>query len=303
MMGGGDSCWQGRSPLDRLRNLSITCLVLDAIFALLYGVSALKDSTSEEKLQCYKDYGYYWHNVVELAFAVSSVAAVCGIAIHASISCAASFQDRQLVNANYFGHGLVCWTFLQALAEAIAYRQEPQDCIDRYGSQSSTSSADSTDESGTNLVWQVAYTMLWLSWVTGAVATAVLSRRMLPILHHLQATSTPGTPGWSPSTDSNEAGTMPQTVGMPVQFPTNGSMQLAGDTSSQGACGPAAGAATQGAALPASPSAGWQGGDSAMVVAGGGLVAQGRPVAGSSYPDPEKAAAQAGASVAKTGSE
>mmetsp|Transcript_34012 Transcript_34012/g.87948 ORF Transcript_34012/g.87948 Transcript_34012/m.87948 type:complete len:349 (-) Transcript_34012:87-1133(-) len=324
----GDCCFQGRPPLERLRNLCVGCLVLDSLFVLLYGLSALGSARSKDKYACYEEHGYFWYNVVNLAFAVSSVVAVGGATVHGIISCAASIQVQQLANVSRFAHVLVCWTFIQALLEAVAYRQEPLECADTAETQGTSSEQGPTGEDGGQLVWQVAYTILWLSWVTGAVASAVLARRcavLLPELNAAAASIAAAQIGW-PTAQAQQAGATPQTLGVPVHFPmaTMGVPQLEGASGAMpgGPCGPAhgaialgdiapgaiaAGAIAPGAAAGGEPSQGaswgpaaadpWQTGDAAaaapwqgstIVTAGGAVVAQGMPVAGSSPPDPEK---------------
>mmetsp|Transcript_126579 Transcript_126579/g.405172 ORF Transcript_126579/g.405172 Transcript_126579/m.405172 type:complete len:342 (+) Transcript_126579:67-1092(+) len=325
----GDCCFQGRPPLEKLRNLCIGCLVLDSLFVLLYGLSALGSAQSKDKYACYEEHGYFWYNVVNLAFAVSSVVAVGGATVHGIISCAASIQVQQLANVSRFAHVLVCWTFIQALLEAVAYRQEPLECADTAEAQGTSPEKGPNGEDGGQLVWQVAYTILWLSWVTGAVASAVLARRCAPLLPELNAAAASIAAdhiGWS-TAQAQQAGATPQTLGVPVHFPmaTMGAPQLEGASGAMpgGPCGPAhgaiapgaiaAGAIAPGAAAVGEPSQGaswgpaaadpWQTGDAAgawgpaaaapwqgstTVTAGGAVVAQGMPVAGSSPPDPEK---------------
>lgn len=294
----GDCCFQARSALERLRNLCVACLVLDSLFMLIYGLTALSSTRNSQKTECYGAHGYIWHNVITFTFSVSALAAAGGAWVHATLVCSSSNTAQQLLNVSRFAHTLVCWTFVAAILEAVAYRQEPMECADGYY----TSSDDSKDDSGglgaqagagqddSSMIWQVAYTLLWLAWVTGAVAAAVFARRLAPLLPELAAAAS----ATAAHSMSNQ-GAMPQTVGMPVQnFP--GGMIMVGSPGnmpyggSPGACGP------QGtiAGAPCSPAEGapgapagapplWQGG-----VAYGGIVAQGMPVAGS-MPDPEKA--------------
>lgn len=302
----GDFCFQGRPPLERLKNLSVTCLVLDSIFVLLYGLAALSSSGSTLKTACYEAHGYTWHNVVTLTLTVSAFVAASGAVVHASVSCGASINEKLLDNISRFAHGLVVWTFVAAILEAIAYRQEPLECTDSWdtSSQQQDTGGTASAEDGSNIIWQVAYTLLWLGWVISAVASSVLARRVSALLPELVAASSSGTTPAAPSFPGQQGVSMtPQTVGMPVQFPPGmaGVQGVPAFGSTMGGpvgpcgpagavagapCGPAAagGAAAQGNAT-------WQGG---MVAAGGAVVAQGMPVAGST-PDPEKGGGGGGA--------
>lgn len=263
-------CFSGRPPLERLRNICITCLCLDSIFVLLYGLTAMKPPATQEQEACYQQHHYIWHNIVSICYAVSTVVAILGIANHSTISCAPSLLERQLLMVSRYAHGMVCWILIQALLKAVADRQEPPEC---RAPKPVVSDEQERDEESGRLIWDVGYIALWLSWVSCSVAAAMLARRCMPLVKRLAAEAA----GAEQASAQNalEPGTMPQTVGMPVQFPPMGS-----------AAGPAE--YTQGVAAAGFPAAGvtgWHNGS--VVAAGGGMVVEGHPVANST-PDPDK---------------
>uniref|UniRef100_A0A7S1L738 Uncharacterized protein n=1 Tax=Alexandrium catenella TaxID=2925 RepID=A0A7S1L738_ALECA len=260
-------CLQGRPPLERLRVICITCLVLDSLFVFIYGMMALSHSSPSDKTQCYEEHHYMWHDVVAGTLMISAFVGVGGAVTHGTVSCAPSNTEQQLVSVSRFAHSLVSWTFVQALLEAIAYGQEPQACL-ALSHQSGLSGHRQGDgdmmhpEDRVLVIYQVVSTMLWLCWVTGCVAAGVLGRRCIPLL--------PEACDRSPDAESSHGGT-PQTVGMPV-------MQLpSGMTAVNGAAQP--GDSETGLAVPVRGEVG-AGAPVPLVGAGGGLVAQGRPVAG-----------------------
>lgn len=279
-----DCCSNSKPPLERLRNLCISCLVLDCIFILIYGLTALSSASISRKTVCYEAHGYTWHNTITFTFAISAFAAAIGGRVHSSISCSSPAMTEQQLNAVLrFAHGLIIWTFVAAVLEAIAYRKEPLQCSDAYyGTSDRTYTADGKSSQDTShLAWQVIYPLLWVAWVTFTVAAAVLSKRIVPMLPELNAVATV----------AQQSQSTPQTVGVPVQeLPTGQPVPSAAFGTSPGApggpcatvtgspCSPAGGSAAEQPA--ASP---WEQG----TVSGGSLVAQGRPVAGS-IPDPEK---------------
>lgn len=264
--------FQGRPPLERLRVISITCLVLDSLFVFIYGMMALSESSPSEKTQCYEEYRYIWHDIIAGTLMLSAFVAVGGAVTHGTVACAAHNTEQQLVGISRFSHSLVFWTFVQAVLEAIAYGQEPPQCA-ALGHPTHAGAQPQPQQHGqagevdamhpaerTLVVYQVVSTMLWLCWVTGCVAAGVLSRRCIAYL--------PEAGERSPDAESGLSCT-PQTVGMPV---------------SQLPCGMIAidGAAQASSAEPESSSFGAPTFAGQPVVgAGGGMVAQGRPVAGS----------------------
>lgn len=308
----GNCCSQGRPPLERLRNLCIACLVLDSLFVLIYGLTALSTTSVAHKRDCYEAHNYTWHKMITFTFAVSAVVAAGGALVHAGMACESQTTERQLTNISRYAHGLVCWMFAASVLEAIAYRKEPFECSDAYTSYDTGEAEDHTYASGdtttsqeSHFVWQVAYPLLWVSWVTGSVASAVMARRLVPLLSELCAVA---------ATSSSQHA-MPQTVGMPVQalpagIPGASPAALAagfgshpggpwgpsgapqGVTVTGAPCGPAS---TPGADATGQPGA-WPAQGGVVVASGGGVVAQGMPVAGSAS-DPEKPTSAGGTKV------
>jgi len=309
----GDCCWANRPLIERLRNLCVTCLVLDSIFILVYTLTALSSMALSYKTACFEAHGYTWHNMIAFCYAVSALWAAVGTTVHGYISCNNKASRDQIQNVSRFANALVCWIFTAAVVEAVAYRNEPAQCTDSlYATDPAEAATGKPDESArayaadsarhqdsSHVVWQLAYPLLWIAWVTATVAAAVLSKRLLQDLAIIR----------SQSNDEESGTAMPEIVGMPIQEPP--SMQNMGGASPAAApgpfgstpggpggagmitvsgtpCGPAgpAGSAIAGAspADPVGQAPSWQGG----VPAGGPMVAQGRPVAGT-VNDPEKA--------------
>merc|ERR1711963_697667 len=67
-------------------------------------------------------------------------------------------------------------------------------------------------------------TMLWMAWITGVVASAVLARRCVPLLEEASAES-----GSVPQEPSVNVNMTPHVVGLPMQEPT-GSVVAVGAT-------------------------------------------------------------------------
>jgi len=201
--------------------LCVTCLVLDSLFVLIYSLTALSASSHNAKMACYEAHGYTWHTVVAGTFTVSAFIAVAGAIVHAMVVCSTPNTANQLGGVSRFAHSLVCWTFMAAVLEAIAYRQEPPECatIGRDGAAHSTDPGSAQvdpnmePQDRSDVVWQVACTMLWLVWVTGSVAAGVLARRCVPLLLEENASPCSGTP---------------QTVGMPVSRLPSGMVAVTG---------------------------------------------------------------------------
>jgi len=257
-----DCCFQGRPPLERLRLICITCLVFDSLFIFIYGMMALSYSSPSAKTLCYEEHHYVWHDIIAGTLMISAFVAVGGAISHSTVACGTSNTEQQLISVSRFAHSLVCWTFVQALLEAIALGQEPPQCVglDHPGGglgngQQAEENVDSMHpQDQTLVIYQVVSTSLWLCWVTGCVAAGVLARRCVPLLPE----------ACSPSdAESGHNGSTPQTVGMPVSSLPSGMIAVTGAAAQDG------GDLGQ-----------FGGGMPAVVGAGGGLVAQGRPVGG-----------------------
>jgi len=275
-----DCCFQSRPPLERLRVLCVTCLVLDCLFVFIYGMMALSFSGHTAKTECYMRHGYIWHEVVAGTLMISALIAVGGAVTHSVVACNTPNTEPQFASVSRFAHSLVCWTFLQAVLEAIAYRQEPEECLaigqaTMGGSGAATGSEHMGGEHmGDGLhpeehavvVYQVASTMLWLVWVTGCVAAGVLARRCVMLLPE----------ACMPAGSELSSGGTPQTVGMPVSQLPLGMVAVTGASTMS----------------PDGQEAVF-GGHGPPLVGPGVVVAQGMPVNGASGPDPLKGGAGA----------
>lgn len=232
-----DCCFQDRPPLEQFRVLCVACLVLDSLFVLIYGLTTLSGTDASPKTLCYEAHGYTWHTIITGSFMISALAAVAGAVTHSRVVCGGPSTKQMLNSVLRFAHALVCWTLFQAILEAIAYREEPAECTTKpssgaYGQRSDAQSAGSDGaesaeagaaaEDRTQAIWEVTCTMLWLAWVTGAVAVGVLARRcltLLPLEGELSASSAA-----REEDEANGQGSTPQTMGIPIgQLPTGAS--------------------------------------------------------------------------------
>merc|ERR1712107_546819 len=87
---------------------------------------------------------------------------------------------------------------------------------------------------GSQAIWEVACTMLWLAWVTGAVAGGVLARRCLPLLPldgDFSATSRSAAAHAEEGTATGQGDT-PQTMGVPVVGIPQGAAPVTGAAAS-----------------------------------------------------------------------
>eukprot|EP00930_Biecheleria_cincta_P087574 TRINITY_DN76800_c0_g1_i1.p1 TRINITY_DN76800_c0_g1~~TRINITY_DN76800_c0_g1_i1.p1 ORF type:complete len:291 (-),score=61.65 TRINITY_DN76800_c0_g1_i1:515-1387(-) len=184
-------CLTGRSGLERFRVICTVCLVFDALFVLIFSLSGLTASAYTAKTACYEQHGYTWHNVLALSLLMSAMLALWGVSLHGSITISgpgAPLQMNQLQRASRYGHVLLGWTFLAAVVDAIAYRQQPPVCA---GEDQETviqpAMSDSNEHSGltdlhVDAIWQMAYTVMWLIWIVGVVSAAMSAKRNMPLL-------------------------------------------------------------------------------------------------------------------------
>eukprot|EP00438_Fugacium_kawagutii_P028570 Skav232559 [mRNA] locus=scaffold3309:81742:84624:- [translate_table: standard] len=207
-------CIHNRPVLERFRVLCTFCLVFDAIFALIFALSGLNASAYSAETLCYEQYGYSWHNILAsasaLSFIISAVFAAWGILLHGAVVISgdgAPMKASQLVAVSRYGHILVAWTFIAAVLEAIATRQQPDACkTDTVAVLAAPAMGDDTsglhaDQLHVNAVWQMLSTVMWLVWVVTAVAAAMSSRRSLQVLEE----------------QASRQDTEAQMVGVPVQ--------------------------------------------------------------------------------------
>lgn len=203
-------CLHNRTVLERFRVLCTICLVFDAMFALIFALSGLNASAYSAETLCYEKNGYSWHNILALSFIISAVFAAWGVLLHGAVVISgegAPMKAAQLVGVSRYGHILVAWTFIAAVLEAIAARQQPLECSSETTAVAEPAMGDGTgglhsDQLHVNAVWQMLSTIMWLVWVVTAVAAAMSSKRSLQVLEEQQA-----------SRHDTEA----QMVGVPVQ--------------------------------------------------------------------------------------
>lgn len=278
-----DLCMQARPLVERFHVLCVSCLVLDALFCLIFTYTALA-SDSDSSDSCNGDgSSSTWSNVVATSVSISALASLWGCFVHGAVACStpsAPVTAAKVQSVSRYGHVLVAWTFVAAVLEAIAYREQPQ-CGDSSSSDSSNVDLGTT-QGQSDFLWQVAYTLLWLAWICSAVASAVLGRRATPVVASAEAAAAATLP-----TDA-ELGTqmtcpapapMPQLVGVPVQ-------QFQGSASMCGSMDPGDGAANttlvSGVPLSGIP----LGAPQAVGSPASGIVAQGTPVGDAVGPSP-----------------
>lgn len=212
-MGQAIDCWSSDRPFsERFRNLCITVLVMDSIFALLYAATALQPKPiPKEKVLCYQKSDYSWFYYVNLVYSCSAVVAVFGITIHGAIACGGAVtKDADTRRVYRYGNFLIAWFLLSFLLEAVASNKEPKECRDlndvaQEGQENVGSELDT-------MVWQVVQAVLWLAWMLLSSGGGILARRHLAS-QQLQLPSN--------SADVSQAqgyvqGAMPQTVGAPI---------------------------------------------------------------------------------------
>lgn len=262
----------------------VACLVMDSIFTLILSYSALVSAGNSWNTACYQSSGYTWHNIVAMCTSVTAVASLWGMFIHGAVACATASLPMtvvQVTSVNRYGHAMVVWTFISAILEAVAFRNEPGNCAATSAPAAATSSG-ATSSSGSSSgigssgdfdpssIWQVAYTLLWLLWIIVIVMSALLARRCLIILK--EASDEAGESQAVPQDEEDpqvagvpNSGMTAQTVGVPVHF---------GDGDRASGPGTSLGAPVAG--MPVSQGFGQS----------NYMVAQGMPVAGSVNPPP-----------------
>jgi len=212
------ACQEGRTVQERFHILCITCVVLDSNWALLDGRAAL-DLATRPINACYEEHGYGNHNVTAGVIFVSSMIALLGVHLHSKVVCNEP-TESSLSSISYFAHGLIGWTFVAVILEAIAYGngEPPQACdylnnVQRSGEEVP---GDSLSADGYSL-WHVGMTVLWLVWITCVVSASFLAKKL-----NLQQGSR-GSRGGSGTTASTPAGRpaadpcgVAQIVGTPI---------------------------------------------------------------------------------------
>lgn len=209
------ACQEGRTVQQRFHILCVTCVVLDSNWALLDGRAAL-DLATRPINACYEEHGYGNHNVTAGVIFVSSMIALLGVHLHSRVVCNEPTEST-LSSISYFAHGLIGWTFVAVILEAIAYGNgdPPQECdylnnVPRGGEEVP---GDSLSADGYSL-WHVGMTVLWLVWITCVVSASFLAKKL-----NLQQTSGSGRPAAS-SAPAGRPATDPcgvaQIVGTPI---------------------------------------------------------------------------------------
>mmetsp|Transcript_44472 Transcript_44472/g.128533 ORF Transcript_44472/g.128533 Transcript_44472/m.128533 type:complete len:279 (-) Transcript_44472:89-925(-) len=267
-----ECCFGNRPPLEKLRNLCITCLVLDSIFVLINGLYTLT-SVKASKAACYEAHGFAWHNMILFTFGASTGVAAGGMMVHAAVSCAAEVKSFQIVNVSRFAYILIGWTFFSAVLETVAAREEPEACKDPVDAHSGAYASDAEQkvaeaEANKHAMWQIVYTMLSLAWITTTVVASILGRRLTQVMTEGGvACPTSGT-----ASEAQQQHPSAQTVGWPT------SMRPGSDS--------AVGAPIGGLPPDGGVNGGWPNNGGAFP---GVVVAQGRPVPGSTH-DPDRPA-------------
>lgn len=283
MSGADGFCYENRPPLERLRILCTGCFAFDCIFVLVYGLTAFRSAGATTVEACYEAHGYTWHYVMTLAITVWVMAALGAAMCHlALVTSQVDDEERtkKLQNISRVAHGLICWSLVAAVLEAIAYREEPLEChlvgsaqtrAEQRGGDLATGNGEHSagDPQSDDRLWEVGYTMLWLAWVTSSLGTGILAKRVSRMTP--EEANAPPMDNTDAAAQGQQMQTRPQTVGAPQM--QDGAILVTGNPMT----GPAAATAAQGA--PTSNS-GWSGAPT------GSQVCTGMPV--SAPPDPEK---------------
>lgn len=205
---------------ERFRVLCNVCLVFDSLFLLLYFTTVLhtmsRAISSEPLAKCYQESGSTWHLAVVVALSLSASVALAGIVVHSSVACS-GFQHisaSKVKSVSSYASSLCVWVLVSSIVQAIAYNQDQ--CL--------LLNQEPGAHDFTHIIWQIVYTILWLTWITGNVAASVLARRHKPMLCELQqlgmltiGSVSTTTPSYLHAGNSGPCRSMPQTVGMPVQ--------------------------------------------------------------------------------------
>mmetsp|Transcript_854 Transcript_854/g.1676 ORF Transcript_854/g.1676 Transcript_854/m.1676 type:complete len:284 (+) Transcript_854:62-913(+) len=241
-------CFGNRPPLEQFRGYCTVCLVFDSLFVLIFFLSGLSASAYSATTACYEEHGYSWHNVLALTVLMSGIFAAWGAGLHGSVVVSgegAPLQVKQLESCSKYGHALVCWTFVAAILEAISYRQQPPICFGREEHSTIQPAMTDQQEQGgltdhhVDAIWQMAYTVMWLTWVLGTVGVAITAKRNIPVLEEVRKEE---------ERRIAERGDTPQLVGVPVQEAQNalpGTAQTSVTASFNSNQGGIAGAAVQ----------------------------------------------------------
>eukprot|EP00929_Paragymnodinium_shiwhaense_P120959 TRINITY_DN93046_c0_g1_i1.p1 TRINITY_DN93046_c0_g1~~TRINITY_DN93046_c0_g1_i1.p1 ORF type:complete len:263 (+),score=27.59 TRINITY_DN93046_c0_g1_i1:105-893(+) len=173
---------------ERYRTSCITSLVLDAIFALVYGNTALEAmSLSPKTADCYLAEGYNWHMVLTSLLLLATFVAVAGVAVHAEGVCCPPIGEARLRLAVRYALALSLWTCVSSVLEAVVHQQPRPHCsteelgeahVDAVVEEESHQHDGPTRRFAEQL-WQAFYLLLWVAWFFSCVHTAVLARRCL----------------------------------------------------------------------------------------------------------------------------
>lgn len=214
----------------------MTCLVLDALFSLIFSHAALQSTQQTAESICYQAASSMWYHAELGVMLISALAAFSGAVVHAPPAITTEPKALQLQQITRYAHWLIGWTFVAGILQAVAYREEPDECKD-LASQSDVI----VDEEGAfsreraSLMWQLAYTMLWLAWITAVVANAIHARRCGPLLPTAGSSSV-APPDFRSSTDNaglQQVGGMTQVVGVPQMLGAQSSCQAQMDLEQQ----------------------------------------------------------------------
>jgi hypothetical protein len=159
--------------------------VFDCIFVLIYGMTVINYTSRKPPTEaCIASNGHHWRDLGTLSYMCSTFAASFAAISHGQVSCNLDWTHKQLIRVSHTAYALVCWIFLSALLEAVAYQKETLEC--HMGSRNheqhrtdDTATAAAEEVSSADLAWEWIHMFLWLAWVLGAVASGLLSRRFL----------------------------------------------------------------------------------------------------------------------------
>ncbi|CAK0876638.1 unnamed protein product [Prorocentrum cordatum] len=142
--------------------------------------------------------------------------ALLGVHLHSRVVCNEP-TDSMLSSISYFAHGLIGWTFVAVILEAIAHGNgaPPQECDYLQNVQRSGEDVpgDSLSADGYSL-WHVGMTVLWLVWITCVASASFLAKKLGLQQTRPRGSSTAApTPTGRPATDPCGVA---QIVGTPI---------------------------------------------------------------------------------------
>merc|ERR1712224_1152445 len=94
--------------LETFRRLCVGCLVLDCIFALIYSLTFIDDSSRPppSTAHCSSPGEQHWREISILGLAISAAFAIVTASAHSTIACKVSWTKGQMQRVTQAGWGL-----------------------------------------------------------------------------------------------------------------------------------------------------------------------------------------------------